>query len=330
MDARDGLFAALRAGDRSALARAITLVESTREGDAAEARALVEQCLPHSGGGARIGITGIPGAGKSTLIDALGLLLIARGHRVAVLAIDPSSARTGGSILGDKTRMERLGQRSEAFIRPTAAAGHLGGAGRRTREAIVLCEAAGYDRIIVETVGTGQNELEADAITDVNVLLMVAGTGDELQGIKRGIMETADAIAIAKCDEGTQSRGEQARRELLGALQLLPPRPSGARAQVLLTSALTGLGMEPLLAAIEGLVEQARATGYLGERRRAQALGWMEHELAEGLRDLLARHPGVAAALPAMRDAVMQGTKSPSAAAEELLRLFRTGGAPLP
>jgi LAO/AO transport system kinase len=330
MHSVEALVAGLRDGDRTALAKAITLVESTRAADSGLARELVERCLPWSGVGARIGITGIPGAGKSTLIDDLGLRLIARGHRVAVLAIDPSSARSGGSILGDKTRMERLAQRPEAFIRPTAAGGHLGGVARRSREAIVLCEAAGFDRVIVETVGTGQNELEADAITDASVLLMVAGTGDDLQGIKRGIMEAADLIAFTKCDGGMQERAAHARRELLSALQLMPARPSGKRADVLLTSATTGQGMEALTDALEALLQQARVSGVLEERRREQALAWLEHALADGLRTLFNQDASVAAALPGLRQAVREGGTSPFAAAETLLRLFRTGGAPLP
>ncbi|MFZ1692579.1 MAG: methylmalonyl Co-A mutase-associated GTPase MeaB, partial [Flavobacteriales bacterium] len=210
----------LRQGDRAALGRAITLIESGRQADESAAQELISACLPWSGNALRLGITGIPGVGKSTLIDALGIWLIGQGHRVAVLAIDPSSARSGGSILGDKTRMERLSQHEAAFIRPSPTSGMLGGVARRTREAIILCEAAGYDRILIETVGAGQNELEVDQLADLNLLLLIAGAGDELQGIKRGIMESADVIAFTKCDGDARTAAEAARRDLRGAIQL--------------------------------------------------------------------------------------------------------------
>lgn len=330
MDPAEALFAALQQGDRSALGRAITLVESTRTADQETGRALLRMCKPGDAPTGRIGITGIPGAGKSTLIDALGLLLIDHGHRVAVLAVDPSSARTGGSILGDKTRMERLSQRTEAFIRPTAAAGHLGGAARRTREAILLCEAAGYDRILVETVGTGQNELEADAISDVSVLLMVAGTGDELQGIKRGIMESADIIAFTKCEGAMRAQAERARRELKGALDLMPARPSGKRAEVILTSALEGDGLPELTESLQQLIAEGHSTGYLAHRRKEQAVQWLDHAISDGLRAAFERSGAVAQALPALKQAVRNSEMSPFEAADELLRLFRTDGEPLP
>jgi len=330
MGAAQEMLAALLDGDRSALARAITLIESTREADAQVARSLLEACMPRSGNSARIGITGIPGAGKSTLIDTLGLRLLDHGHRVAVLAIDPSSARTGGSILGDKTRMERLAQHPGAFIRPTAAAGHLGGAGRRTRETIVLCEAAGYDRIIVETVGTGQNELEADALTDITVLLLIAGAGDELQGIKRGIMESADVIAFTKCDGEMLARARLAQRELQSALQLLAPRAHGQRPGTYLTSALTGEGIDLLIAEVERLAASQTDSGYLMQRRRQQDLLWLDHAVTEALKAAFNRHPAVAAALPRLQKAVVEQALSPFAAADELLALFRTSGEPHP
>ncbi|MBK7943793.1 MAG: methylmalonyl Co-A mutase-associated GTPase MeaB [Flavobacteriales bacterium] len=323
------LFTALRNGDRSALARAITLIESTRESDKPQARALLEACMPFSGQSIRIGMTGIPGAGKSTMIDVLGLLLLQQEHRVAVLAIDPSSARSGGSILGDKTRMERLAQEDGAFIRPTAAAGHLGGVGRRTREAIVLCEAAGYDRLLIETVGTGQTELEADALSDVNVLLLIAGAGDELQGIKRGIMESADVIVFTKCDTAKE-HARKAAGELRSALQLLPPRWHGGRPAVLVTSAITQEGIDELATGIESLSAKNGASGKLEQRRREQDLLWLDHAVNESLRSAFMRHPGVAAALPSMKQAVLDRDKSPFAAADEMLELFRKGDGPLP
>lgn len=330
MPSRSEYLDRLLAGDRTALARAITLVESSRPEDALAARELIEACLPRTGQALRLGITGIPGAGKSTLIDALGSAMIREGHRVAVLAIDPSSASSGGSILGDKTRMERLAHDPDAFIRPTAAGGHLGGVGRRTREAMVLCEAAGYDRIIVETVGTGQNELDVDAMTDLNLLLLVAGTGDELQGIKRGIMESADAIAFTKCDGEGRSRAEAARRDLRQALQLLPARPSGRRADVILTSGVTSEGVEELLAHAEDLFRTDRSSGHLEERRRSQAVKWMEQSIRTGLQELFVADTAVSEALPALRDKVREGIISPFSAADELISLFRRDGAPRP
>ena len=324
------LFEGLRNGDRAALGKAITLIESDRAVDASRIHALVEACLPFGGKAMRIGITGIPGVGKSTLIDALGSWMIEKGHRVAVLAIDPSSERSGGSILGDKTRMERLSVRPEAFIRPTPAAGNTGGIARRTREAIALCEAAGYDRILVETVGTGQNELEVDHITDLNVLLLIAGAGDELQGIKRGIMEAADLIAFTKADGSGRERAEHARRDLQGAISLLPPRGSGRRPDLLLTSATSGEGVDALGEALNDLFESDRASGYLDVKRRDQLVHWLGRTIDRGLRRVFDQDPRIIDRSPDIRDAVRNGTKSPFAAAEELLRLFRTSGAPRP
>lgn len=330
MEVDSELFLALRRGDRAALGRAITLVESERATDLERANQLVEQCLPYSGKSLRLGITGIPGVGKSTLIDALGMSLIAKGHRVAVLAIDPSSSRTGGSILGDKTRMDRLARSDHAFVRPTAAAGNLGGVARRTQEAILLCEAAGYDRIIVETVGTGQSELEVDHMTDLNLLLMIAGTGDELQGIKRGIMESADLIAFNKADGAMRQRAEAARSDLRSAIALLPVRPSGRPAELVLTSGLTGEGVDALIERIEALSELDARSGYTDARRREQGVHWLERSLTSGLRDIFDRDERIAAALAGLKEAVHKGTKTPFAAAGELLRAFRTTGGPLP
>lgn len=330
MPGTSDLLDALRNGDRAALGKAITLIESSRAADQQAAQQLVEACLPTSGTSLRLGITGIPGAGKSTLIDALGMRMIERGHRVAVLAIDPSSARSGGSILGDKTRMERLAVHEAAFIRPTPASGLLGGVARRTREAIVLCEAAGYDRILIETVGAGQNELEVDQLADLNLLLLIAGAGDELQGIKRGIMESADAIAFTKCDVDSRPRAESARRDLTGAIQLMPPRPSGRRPEVMLTSAITGEGIEDLRDRIEALHEEDRSRGALEAKRREQALHWLDREIAHGLEQAFHEDRAVVQALPALRESVRQGSITPSAAADRLIALFRTGGAPRP
>ncbi len=305
------------------MARAITLVESTRPEDQDVARELVRRCLPFSGGAHRIGITGIPGAGKSTLIDALGMGMVEEGHTVAVLAIDPSSSRSGGSILGDKTRMERLAQEPKAFIRPSPTGGTLGGVGRRTRETIVLCEAAGHDRVLIETVGIGQNELSVDRMTDLNVLLMIGGAGDELQGIKRGIMEAADIIALTKTDGGNEQRNAQAAQDLRQALHLMPPRSHGARAQVLLCSALQNKGIAELLSQIEDLAIGLGAMGYTRQRRREQDHGWLRSTIEEALLNGFFNDPRIQAALPAVEAEMDKGDRSPFDAAAELLRLYK-------
>jgi LAO/AO transport system kinase len=325
MSQAGALFERLRAGDRAALARAITLVESVRPDDAALSRELALLALPFTGHGARIGITGIPGVGKSTLIDAFGLELLRNGHRVAVLAVDPSSARTGGSILGDKTRMERLAQEEGAFIRPTAAGGTLGGVARRTREAMLLCEAAGYDHVLVETVGVGQNELAVDRLTDMNLLLTIPGAGDELQGIKRGIMESADVVVLTKADAADPAAVRQAHRDLRNAIALLPRRPDGHQTQVLLTDAVTGRGMKELAAHVATLHRTMRESGALDSKRRDQAVGWFADALHEGLVTLFESDPRIAAAKPAIEAAVREGRTTPVQAAHELLALFRTG-----
>lgn len=313
----------LRAGDRGALAKAITLVESTAVGQLQDGQALIEALLPHAEAGVRYGITGIPGSGKSTLIDALGLQLIARGHRVAVLAVDPSSTRSGGSILGDKTRMERLAVNEAAFVRPSATGGALGGVTRRTREAIVLCEAAGYDRVIIETVGVGQNELAVERMADFNILLMLAGTGDELQGIKRGIMESADVVVVNKCDGGNLKACERARNELQHALQLMPARASGRRPAVMLCSALEGTGVPELADHAERSVAEDKSSGAFAHRRTAQWTDWLDSAIADGLYAAFAHDPQMTAAKSAVGEQVAKGLLSPARAAAELIALFR-------
>ncbi|MCW5900509.1 MAG: methylmalonyl Co-A mutase-associated GTPase MeaB [Flavobacteriales bacterium] len=313
--------------DRAALARAITLVESQRPVDRRTARALLEQVMPAAGKAFRIGITGIPGVGKSTLIEALGMSLIGAGHRVAVLAVDPSSGRGHGSILGDKTRMERLAQQDAAFIRPTPSGGALGGVARRTREAILLCEAAGHDRVLIETVGVGQSELEVDQLCDLNVLLMIAGAGDELQGIKRGIMESADLVVFTKCDAAGDAASSAA-RDTRNALALLPPRPGGRRPDVVLTDALTGRGIAELVDKLEALRQTDEGSGHTAHRRREQDVHWMRTMAEE---DLLERFRGddrVMAGSSRLEQAVREGKLSPQQAALMLLEVFRTGGAP--
>lgn len=317
------LLEALRTGDRAALGRAITLVESTRPTDRPRAHALVRAAMPGGTGSVRIGITGIPGVGKSTLIDALGMELIGKGHRVAVLAIDPSSTRTGGSILGDKTRMERLAGEDNAFIRPTPSGGTLGGVARRTREAMILCEAAGYDRILVETVGVGQSETTVDRLTDLNLLLTIGGTGDSLQGIKRGIMESADLIALTKTDGDNEQRNERAAMDLKQAISLLPPRDSGERPPVKLCSATTGKGIPQLAEALEAIATRNRDSGYLANRRQAQTTWWMQAAIEEALLADFREDPKVRRLLPELEAKVSRGELGPFEAAEELLRTFR-------
>lgn len=319
----------IREGDRVALSRAITLVESTRPQDRQRAHALIRTAQQQEVGATlRIGVTGIPGVGKSTLIDALGSLLIERGHRVAVLAIDPSSTRTRGSILGDKTRMGRLAGHEDAFIRPTPSGGTLGGVARRSREAIILCEVAGYDRILVETVGVGQNEAAVDRLTDLNLLLMIGGTGDGIQGIKRGIMEVADLIALNKTDGDNEQRNQRAAMELKQAIALLPPRPNGQRAPVLLCSATTGKGMARLADELERIATIDVQSGYQQARRSEQALGWMDAAIEEALTSDFHAHPEVRALLPRLRVALTAGRIGPFEAADQLIDAYRSDASP--
>ena len=324
------LYQALHGGDRVALAKAITLIESTRTSDRALAADLLQLALPAVGKALRVGITGIPGVGKSTLIDALGLHAIKAGMRVAVLATDPSSQRTGGSILGDKTRMEGLSRSENAFIRPTPSSGMLGGVARRTRETILLCEAAGYDLVLVETVGVGQSELDVDGMTDLNVLLTIAGAGDELQGIKRGIMESADVIVITKGSSLEAKALANARHGFANAIPFLPLRESGRRPDVLVTDALAGMGITQLWEHLWKLYTADRSNGYLQRRRTDQEVHWMEQAIDEGLRTLLLAEPGMNALIAAEKDAVRSGSIHALKAAEDILLRFRTGGGRLP
>lgn len=312
-------FTQLQAGDRAALGKAITLVESTRSSDRPLAEELVQRCLAKGAKALRLGITGVPGVGKSTLIDAYGMALIDAGHRVAVLAIDPSSSRSSGSILGDRTRMERLSGDEAAFIRPSPSSGALGGVARRTREAILLCEAAGYDRIVIETVGVGQSELEVDRMSDLNILLMISGAGDELQGIKRGIMEAADVLVLTKASGDNLQRAKLAQRDLRNAIMYMPPRDSGRQPEVLLTSALEEQGIQELMTHAESLYAADLLSGRVRRRRQEQDLYWFDHALLEGIQERFHSDPLVVDALPAMQRAVMAGELSPFSAAKELL-----------
>ncbi len=315
------LAKAVLARDRRALAKAITLLESQRDTDAADAHNLLDALLAHSGQSLRIGISGVPGVGKSTLIESLGLKLIEQGHKVAVLAIDPSSTLSRGSILGDKTRMDRLSTHPDAFIRPTPSSGALGGVAARSREAILLCEAAGYDRVIVETVGIGQSESAVAGMTDVFLLLQLPNAGDELQAIKKGVLELADIFVVNKVDLDDTAAATSA-RQLQSALHMLRPRHAAWAPPVLTVSALTGLGLERLTAEIDRYDEVMRGNGHFVDNRRGQNLAWMQQLIDEGL----ARRFRSAAALDGQYDAIARqvsdGDLSAGAAAVRLLTIF--------
>ncbi|RKT57553.1 methylmalonyl Co-A mutase-associated GTPase MeaB [Saccharothrix australiensis] len=310
------------AGDRGTLARAITLVESTRADHRARAQELLVELLPHAGGAHRIGITGVPGVGKSTFIDAFGSMLTGLGHRVAVLAVDPSSTRTGGSILGDKTRMARLAVDPAAFIRPSPTSGTLGGVARATRESIVLVEAAGYDVVLVETVGVGQSEVAVANMTDCSLFLTLARTGDQLQGIKKGVLELADVIAVNKADGPHESDARKAARELAGALRLLRPPEDRWHPPVLTCSGLTGDGLETVWRQVEKHQEVLRDAGELAERRRRQQVEWtwamVEDQVLRGLR----ANTAVRALAPELERRVREGELTATLAAERILAAF--------
>lgn len=285
---------------------------------------MLERALPLSGNSLRIGVTGIPGVGKSTLIDVLGLEFIRAGHRVAVLAVDPSSMRSGGSILGDKTRMEKLAADPQAFIRPSPSGGLPGGVARATRESIILCEAAGFDRVLIETVGVGQGEMAVDRLVDLTVLMMIAGAGDELQGIKRGIMEVTDAIVIAKADGDNRGRSDQALLDMRNAIGLLPPLDNGRRAEVMRCSAIEQEGIIDLQRTIENIAAMDQRAGIFQQRRKQQDLQQLHAAIGSALMERFRQDPAVAAALPELEQAVMQGRMSPFRAATELMARFRT------
>jgi LAO/AO transport system kinase len=310
-------------GNRVALARAITLTESDLPDDADLAAEVLDSVLPYSGKARRVGITGVPGAGKSTFIDTLGVHLIReRGEKIAVLSVDPSSPLSGGSILGDKTRMARLSVEENVFIRPSPARGHLGGVARRTRETMLLCEAAGYYNIFVETVGVGQSETAVRSMTDFFLLLMISGAGDQLQGIKRGIIEMIDGMVINKADGENELSAERARIEYASALRLFPSNVDGWSPRVLTVSSLNGKGILQVWEMILEHRAHLDATGLLAERRRAQVLDWMHELIAIGLEDLFRADPSVTARLPQLEAAVQHGSMTPFAAARELLSTF--------
>ena len=322
--ADQALVAGVRDGDRRALAKAITLIESTRRDHQARGQAVLEALLPRAGQSMRVGISGAPGVGKSTFIEALGLHLIAAGHRVAVLAVDPSSSVTGGSILADKTRMEELSRSPRAFIRPSPAAGSLGGVAARTREALLVCEAAGFDVIIVETVGVGQSETAVARMTDMMVLLQLPNAGDDLQAIKKGIVELADLIVVNKADIDAQ-QARQAEHALRNGLAILRPASPNWKPPVLALSALTGDGVAAFWREVERFRDTMQRSGEFDARRRSQALDWMWTLVDTRLRQDFRAHAGVGAMLAETQAAVAAGTLTPAMAAERLLARARTG-----
>jgi LAO/AO transport system kinase len=314
------------AGDRRVVARAITLVESRRADHRERAQQLLVELLPHTGSARRVGISGVPGVGKSTFIDQLGSALTAAGSKVAVLAVDPSSARSGGSILGDKTRMARLAVDPDAFIRPSPTSGTLGGVAQATRESMVVVEAAGYDVVLVETVGVGQSEVAVAEMVDSFLFLTLARTGDQLQGIKRGILEIADVIAVNKADGPGEADARKAARELAGAIRMLRGHAEGGwDVPVLTCSGLTGDGLDRVWTTLIEHQDRMRASGEFDERRRTQQVRWTWQLVRDGLESALRHHPGVRSSAPELEKAVLAGELTPALAAQQILQTFLAG-----
>jgi LAO/AO transport system kinase len=309
----------IRRGERSALARAITLVESTRADHRDRAQQLLQQLIPEAGSAMHVGITGVPGVGKSTAIEALGMYLIEQGHRVAVLAVDPSSTRTGGSILGDKTRMSRLAAHPDAYIRPSPTSGTLGGVARATRETIVLLEAAGFDVILVETVGVGQSEVTVAGMVDTFVFLTLARTGDQLQGIKKGVLELADIVVVNKADGAHAVEAKRAARELAGAIRLIHPRDTLWRPPVLTMSALEGSGLAELWATVLDHRRVLTDAGEFDARRRTQQVEWTWAMVRDAVLDRVLTHPAVKAVRSDLERRVRDGELTPALAAQQIL-----------
>ena len=315
-----GLANSIFSGDRVALGKAITLIESNNSEHRTAANSLLQEILPKSGNSLRVGITGVPGVGKSTFIEALGELIIASGKKVAVLAIDPSSPQSKGSILGDKTRMEKLASNPGAFIRPSASAGQLGGVANKTLEAILLCEAAGYDFILVETVGVGQSEIAVKNMTDIFLLLMLAGAGDELQGIKRGIMEMADILVINKADGDNLKAAKMARKTYENALHLLAPKESGWTTPVLTASSLDGDGIEDVLQEVIKLEDYLKDNNLFEKNRTSQKKHWFSEILGTELRRRLQSDEVVGKKLEKLQEAVLDDRATPYQATEEIIQ----------
>jgi LAO/AO transport system kinase len=307
------------AGDRTVLGRTFSLMESSNAAHHAKAAEVLDLLAPRSGGACRVGVSGVPGAGKSTFIEAFGLMCIEQGHRVAVLTIDPSSERTGGSILGDKTRMENLSRHESAFVRPTACGTAHGGVARGTRESILVCEAAGYDIVLVETVGVGQSETLAASMVDFFLLLLIAGAGDELQGMKRGILEVADAVAVNKADGDNARRAAMARAQLEGAMRFLQPSAPDWTPPVVTCSALTGEGLPHVLHLMRAFRELMGKNGEWEGRRRRQSLRWLRQAIEQELLARMRHAPGLDDAMASAEELVAGGQRSPFRAAEELV-----------
>ena len=314
----DGIFKA----DRAMLSRAITLAESSNPQDFERATEVISACMPRSGKSVRVGITGVPGVGKSTFIEALGLTLIGMGKRVAVLAVDPSSSVSKGSILGDKTRMQELVREPNAYIRPSPSGENLGGVARKTREAVILCEAAGFDVILIETVGVGQSETAVSSMTDFFLLLKITGAGDELQGIKRGIMELADAVVINKADGGNLTKARLARSEFSRALHFFPPRENGWQPKALTCSSANREGITQIWEMIDGFVREMTATGDFAKKRAGQNRYWMLESIHSSLQSEFFNHPKVQAMLNELEPRVANGSLSPFTAARQLLDVY--------
>jgi LAO/AO transport system kinase len=315
----DDYVAGVEAGDRAVLARAITLVESNAPMHAAQAQAVLQRLLPRTGKAKRVGITGVPGVGKSTFIETFGCQLAGRGHKLAVLTIDPTSARSGGSILGDKTRMEKLSVAPNAFIRPSPSGDNLGGVARRTRETMLLCEAAGFDTILVESVGVGQTEIALRSMVDFFLLLLLPGAGDELQGIKKGIVEMADLVLINKADGDNRLRAEHAKADQDAALHYTPPATPDWKTEVALCSGLTGEGLPQVWERIEAFYAALEPKGIIGRRRQQQTLEWLNDLIRAELQRRFDRDPKVIAKLPGLQQALLRGEITAVRAANDLL-----------
>lgn len=316
----EALFEKITAGDRYALSKAITLVESQKDEDRIQGQKLIDLCLPHTGKSIRVGVTGVPGVGKSTFIEAFGQHVIAAGHQLAVLAIDPSSEKSAGAILGDKTRMEALSTHEKAFIRPTSAGQTLGGVARTTRESILLCEAAGFDVIMIETVGVGQSEITVHAMVDFFLLLMLSGAGDELQGIKRGIMEMADALVITKCDGDNVKAANRARQEYQNAMHLFPPNSNGWTPKALTSSALERRGLDKVWDTITQFKSQMIENGYLESHRNDQKKYWLHQTIEEALIRKFYKNKTIQSSITAIEKDLKEKEINPFAVAEELLK----------
>jgi LAO/AO transport system kinase len=316
----------VRSGNRRILAKTITLIESAHPAHRQLGRTVVDRLLPHTGKAVRLGITGVPGVGKSTFIESFGMMLVEMGHQVAVLAVDPSSTRSGGSVLADKTRMERLSIAPNAFIRPSPSGGTLGGVARMTRETLLVCEAAGFDAVIVETVGVGQSETTVASMVDFFLVLMLAGAGDELQGIKKGVLELADAVAINKADGDNLERAEKARQSYELALHLLNPVTPTWSPPVLTCSALTLAGVDTLWDTIQEHRRRLSETGELDQKRRRQALAWMWSRIEDGLKERFFGNRAVDSQLGDIEASVKRGELSPTVGAERLLFLLDNDG----